>query len=289
VRIVVTGASGFLGRRVVARLSAGHEVHAVVRDVRRLGATIPASVIAMDLAQPLERSRLPDAVDAIVHLAQGTAPSPDGPGELFGVNTAATQQLLEYGRQAGARQFVLASTGDVYGRRVGPCRETDPADPVSLYGATKYAAEVLLKGHGTSLAACTLRLFHPYGPGQSDRLIPRIAARILDRRPVRLHPDDRPRVTPIYVDDVVRAFERAIDLGLTGVVNVAGDRALTVRELTDEIGRVLEREPVYESSSEPSGDLMGDNSLMKRLLGDWGLVPVPAGLRRALADPEAAR
>ena len=288
-RIVVTGASGFLGRRVVARLSAGHEVHAVVRDVRRIGASAPAAVIAMDLAHPLDRSRLPAAVDAIVHLAQGSAPSPDTAGDLFDVNTGATQQLLDYGGRAGARQFVLASTGDVYGRRVGPCRETDPAGPASPYGATKYAAEVLLKAHATGLSACALRLFHPYGPGQAGRLIPGLASRILERRPVRLHPDDRPRVTPIYVDDVVRAIERAIDLGLAGVVNIAGDRALTVRELTEEIGRVLERQPVYEMSGEPSGDLMGDNSLMKRLLGDWGLVPLADGLRRALAGLEVVQ
>jgi nucleoside-diphosphate-sugar epimerase len=96
-------------------------------------------------------------------------------------------------------------------------------------------------------------------------------------------------VTPIYVDDVVHAIERAIDLGRAGVVNIAGDVALRVRELTEEIGRILEREPVYERSGDPAGDLMGDNGLMKRLLGDWGLVPLADGLRRALADPAVLR
>lgn len=288
-RIVVTGASGFLGRHVVSRLATGHEVHAVVRDGRTIVPKGPASVIAMDLTQPLDHLRLPAALDAIVHLAQGKGPFPEAANELFGVNTAATQQLLDYGRQAGGRQFVLASTGDVYGRRVGPCRETDPAEPVSHYGITKYAAELLLEAYARCLSTCALRLFHPYGPGQSDRLIPGIASRILGRRPIRLHEGDHPRLTPIYVDDVVRAVERVLDLGLTGVVNVAGDRALTVRELTEEIGRVLEREPVYERSGEPSADLMGDNSLMKRALGDWKLVPLPEGLRRALASPEVIR
>jgi nucleoside-diphosphate-sugar epimerase len=246
-----------------------------------------AGVFVTDLAATLNVSALPAEIDIVIHLAQANVSFPEAANELWAVNTSATQQLLDYGRRARARQFVLASTGDVYGGRTGVCRETDPVAPISYYGLTKRVAEMLVQTYSDYLRPCVLRLFQPYGPGQSDRLIPKLADRIRKGQVVQLNKDDRPRITPVYVDDVTRAVESAIDSSYSGTVNIAGDRVVSIRELAEEIGHALACEPLFEASEQDSADMMGSNGLMKQVLGEWSMVSLTDGLLRALEGKEA--
>ena len=286
-RILLTGASGFIGRHLVSRLSSAHELFVLERDPQRAAQNETIRVVVMDLARSLNVSALPAEIDIIIHLAQANVPFPQAANDLWAVNTSATQQLLDYGRRARARQFVLASTGDVYGRRIGLCEETDPAAPASYYGLTKRVAEMLAQAYSDYLRPCIVRLFQPFGPGQSDRLIPKLADRIRKGQVIRLNKDDRPRMTPIYVDDVTRAVESAIGASFAGVINIAGDRVVSVRELAQEIGRALGCEPFFEESGQEAADMMGSNELMKRALGNWPLVSLADGLSRALEGKEA--
>jgi nucleoside-diphosphate-sugar epimerase len=279
-RLLVTGATGFIGRHLVRRLAQRHEVHALVREASRLDPA--ATAVVVDLAQPLDVEALPASVDVIIHLAQANVPFPSGAHQLFAVNTAATAELLEYGRTAGARQFVLASSGDVYGARPTPCRETDPVAPQGFYAATKHASELLLQAYEAFLAPCTLRLFHPYGPG-ANRLIARLADRIARGEPVALNRHDQPRITPTHIDDVIGAFERVIDSSYGGVMNVCGAEVVSIRELGDAIGAVLGRQPVYEASEREAGDVIGDNARMRQELGLTSLTSLRDGLTRTFA------
>ncbi|MEW6207222.1 MAG: NAD(P)-dependent oxidoreductase [Acidobacteriota bacterium] len=278
-KILVTGANGFIGHNLVSRLSGQHEVLAVAREPR-LAHHKTASFVVMDLSLPLDMRAMPSQMDVIVHLAQANVSWPEGANELFAVNTSATQQLLDYGRRAGARQFILASTGDVYGRRAGLAKETDAAQPASHYAATKYAAEFVVQSYCDYLASCILRLYQPYGPGQLNRLIPKLAERIRQQSAVRLHKNDGPRLTPIYIDDVTRAVERAIASSYSGTVNIAGDQIVSMRELAEAIGRALKSQPSFVETDETMADLMGDNSLMKEVLGNWDMIALADGLAR---------
>lgn len=286
-KVLVTGANGFIGRHVVSRLSGRYEIFAVVRAARQAVSTETARIVVMDLARTLDASAFPAEIDVIIHLAQANVPFPEGANELLAVNTSATQQLLDYGRQAGARQFILASTGDVYGRHSGLSKETDTISPTSYYAITKYAAELLVQSYSPYLLPCVLRFFHPYGPSQSDRLIPKLEEIIRQGETVRLHKDACPRMTPIYIDDVTHAIHCAIDSAYSGIVNIAGDRALSMRELAQEIGLALDRQPVFEDTGEETADRMGDNRLMKQVLGSWNMVSLGEGLSRTFKSEEA--
>jgi nucleoside-diphosphate-sugar epimerase len=281
-RILVTGASGFIGSHLISRLSDSREVFAIVRNGVRVRPSEGASLIEMDLSEPLNARRLPAKIDVIVHLAQANVVFPESAKELLTVNAIAAQQLLDYGWRAGARQFLLASTGDVYGRRLGLCKESDPAAPFDYYAITKYAAEMFARAYAGLLSSCILRLFQPYGPGQSGRLIPGLARRISGGNPVRLHKECRPNLTPVFIEDVILAIERAIDTAYSGTLNIAGDRTVSMRELAEEIGRTLKRNPVFEDSGEESADFAGDNQLMKQALGRWDMVALGDGLSRTL-------
>ncbi len=285
-KILVTGANGFIGRHLVSRLLRRHDVFAVVRDSRQILSSDGISLIVMNLSRQLDTSILPTQIDVIIHLAQANVPFPEAANELFAVNTSAVQQLLDYGRRVGARQFILASTGDVYGERFEPCKETDSVAPANYYAVTKYAAEMLVRSYSTYLHPCIVRIFRPYGPGQSNRLIPNLANRIRQEKIVRLHKDDCPHMTPVFIDDVIIAFERAIDPSYYGTVNLAGDRVVSIRELAEEIGRVLERRPIFEETGEKSADMMADNDLMKQVFGRWDMVTLTDGLSRTLKGKE---
>jgi UDP-glucose 4-epimerase len=286
-RVLVTGASGFLGAQLVPALAhGGHEVFAAVRDASR--APADGTPVVVDLERPLEEADL-EPVDAIVHLAQANVPIPEGTRELFRVNTASTLELLDWGRRTGVERFVYASSGSVFGLGEGTVTEDTLRRSDDLYAVTKEVAERLVDSYAPSYrSTAILRPFAPYGPTQTGRLIPGLIQRVRDGVPVILNEGGRPHMTPMYVDDAVRAFAAALDLDGRNALNIAGDEAVSIRELAELIGETLGREPLFESSSNFVGDLVADNRRMREVLGLGTLVPLADGIRAtALAGAPA--
>jgi nucleoside-diphosphate-sugar epimerase len=253
VRILLTGASGFIGARLAARLSPTHRLYCTVRHgdgVLPRGA-IP---VVVNLASHLRRHALPTQIDAVLHLAQSRhyRDFPEHAGELYAVNVAATAALLEHAAEVGARHFVLASTGTVYEPYAGRLAEEAALAPTSFYSATKLAAEALMQGWRSRIGVCALRLFFPYGPGQTGRLIPRLVERIRAERAVTLDGcNDGLVLVPTFVDDVAQVFEAALEGNWNGIFNVAAPHAVSLRELAMAIGRVVGVEPRFERTGVP--------------------------------------
>jgi UDP-glucose 4-epimerase len=281
VRVLVTGATGFVALHLIpALVDAGHDVIAAGHD----GERIPASggqAFVLDLAAR-DWPELP-RVEAVVHLAQANVPFPDGADALFAVNAAATQRLLEHARRTGVRHFVLASSGSVYGTSAEPLTEESPLAARDFYSATKVAAERLTEAYAQHLGTTILRLFVPYGPGQVRRMLPRLAERIRAREPILLNREGRPRMNPVYVDDVSRVVLRALDGDRgAGVLNVAGDDVIDIRGVSELIGEILDVEPEFEQGEGLAADIVADNAVLHDLLDGSGLVPLREGLERML-------
>jgi UDP-glucose 4-epimerase len=279
-KVVILGATGFIGRHLSERLAAeGVEVTAVGRRA--------AGSLRLDLCDPSFPAALPGDADHIVHLAQSTAPFPEGAGELYLVNTLSVLRTLAFAVRHGVPSVVVASTGSVYGGAAPSARafsEDDRCEPRDFYAVTKRHAEEIATQFAALLRVTVVRLFAPYGPGQSERLVPRLIERIARRQPVTLPADGLSlRINPIYVSDVVEALVRAMTRGRGGVYNVGGAEILSIVDMARAIGRGLGIEPVFETKGEAALPCVGDVAKIARDLAFAPAVRFDEGIARTLA------
>jgi nucleoside-diphosphate-sugar epimerase len=282
-KVLVTGAAGFVGSRLVAELAPRHDVVGLVRGPAP--AVEGVHWIELDLAQPFDPARLPARVDAVIHLAQSQRyrEFPEGAADMFAVNVGATFSLLEYARKAQAQTFVFTSSGGVYGFRYERFVEGDPVSPLNFYLGSKYSSELLIGNYGAFFRTVVLRPFFVYGPGQQGMLVPNLVERVLADEAVVIEGDPGLRINPIYVEDAIRVFEPALLLERSGVFNVAGDEVVTMTELVELIGVVTGRTPrIAHRETAADGDLVGDNESMKKLLGVVPRVPLRDGVRNVV-------
>ena len=265
-RLLVTGATGFVGRYAVAELAKRHDVTGVVRDRASAADLGPVEVVVADLEDPTFPVDLPAGVDVVLHLAQAYLPFPEYAATIFEVNAASTQRLAEWARCAGVTRIVFASSGSVYRPSREPLREDSPTVPPSFHPATKLAAETLLSYYRGYFGIATLRLFGPYGPGQVNRLIPRLIGSVEGGAPVVLSRGGEPRINPIHVTDLVNVIAQAVEGSGSYTVNVAGPRAVSIRDLAEIIATTLGRTPTFEArDGEVEGDFVADTTRMREL------------------------
>lgn len=285
-RIIITGATGFVGRHLLRALAPRHELICLARDPRRVDQVAGVAAVKGDLGRPGELGRLPERADAVIHLAQANARFPDAADELFAVNAVSTQRLAAYALRAGVSHFVYASSGSVYPRSAAPLREDAHVRPADFYALTKLCSEGILNFYGAHFKVCVLRLFAPYGPGQQGRMVPNIVRSVSEGRPVKVVNGGQPRINPIYVDDAVGIIAQSLTLPTSEVVNVAGPQVVGVAEIASIAGGVVGRPPVFEYVEEgASWNLIADTSRMREVFAANDLVGVGEGVRRMLEAP----
>lgn len=294
-KVLITGASGLIGRRLVQRLAPVHEVVVLAR--RDPQAELPDGVtwVRQDLVEPLDLERLPARLDGIVHLAQSTRyrDFPEGAEDVFEVNVHSTFRLLEHAMRTGTRAFVLASTGGCYSPSQAPIGEDAPLAPPGPYFRSKRMAELLVENYGDQIGGAVLRFFFVYGPGQRQgMLVARLAERILGGEEIVIEGDPGMGMNPVYVDDAAAAVEAALGLDRQTIVNVAGDEVVSLTDLVERLANALGRKPTVRHSDASPGDLVADTSRMNEVLGTVAEVPLDQGLSavaRSLASGSGLR
>nr|WP_031236972.1 NAD(P)-dependent oxidoreductase [Asticcacaulis sp. AC460] len=232
-RIVVTGATGFLGGHLCRHLHhLGHEVIGLGRDAAK-GAALKIDGIgfhALDLSQPGPGLSLPP-VDAFIHAA--ALSSNWGPRKAFqAANVTGTQNALALSDRLGADRFVFISSPSVYFRFRDQLdqNENDPLPPpVNAYAESKQQAEALVRAHPN---AVIIRPRGLYGRGDTT-LLPRLVRAAKDGAlPLLRHGDAVTDLT--HVDDVVGGITCALMSRATGTYNISGGAPQTIKSIIEQ-------------------------------------------------------
>ncbi len=244
-RVLVTGGAGFIGRRVVAALLAdGAEV--TVADLKPFTGDPSVRVVTGDLVDPaIAAEAVAEGTDTIIHLAARTSvlESIQDPEATYRNNVALTAGLLELARQRGVRTFLFASTNAVVGN-VGQSVITEqaPLRPLTPYGATKAASEMLINCYSAAygVRGVALRFSNVYGPGMEhkDSFIPRLMKAARDGAGVKVRGDGTMIRDVIQVDDVVSGIFAAWRSDHSGPMILGSGQSVTVNQMVETARRV---------------------------------------------------
>jgi UDP-glucose 4-epimerase len=303
VRVLVTGAAGFIGSHLCRRLVAeGDEVVGLddlsAGDLANLADVPEVRFVEADLRDEPAVASAAGGCDAILHhaAAKSVPRSVREPGTFVDVNVRGTLNVLLAAREERAT-VVFASSSSVYGdQEVFPLREDSEPRPRSPYAATKLAGEALFRSwwHSYGVPTIALRYFNVYGPGQDPAseyaaVIPRFATACLTGGTPVVYGDGEQGRDFTYIDDVVEAnllAIRAPERAFGHVLNAgAGRPPTTVNELLALVSKHAgaSPEPVHEPPRE--GDIRrseADVTLARELLGYDPKVEIDEGVRRTV-------
>lgn len=278
-RILVTGATGFIGRAVcIALHQRGFTVRAVVRNAATTKECLPAAEVALidDINSNSDWSNALEGIDTVIHLAAWNNSSTKKPVNLpvacKEINVYGSKRLADMAAIAGVRRIVYMSTVKVYGGgQASVCTEKDIPKPDDLYGDSKWQAEQLLQNIAgqTNMELVILRPPPVYGPGVKDnflRLIKLVDAGI----PLPLAGIKNKR-SMIYVgnlaDAVIQCIQHPEASGETFLVSDGCD--VSTKELlvliADSLNKKAQLFYLPETLLKPAGRLIGREGDVRRL------------------------
>lgn len=302
-KVLVTGAAGFIGSHLVQRLVRdGHDVvgfdnfsTGYQRNLDRIDGDF--AFVEGDLRNEDDVRRAVRGVELVYHQgALASVPrSIDDPQTTFAVNVTGTLNLLVAARDAGVRRLVFASSSSVYGDSpVSPKHEGLTPNPLSPYAVSKLTAEQLCTVFNDlyDIETVSLRYFNVFGPYQDPEspyaaVIPKfLRALAEDRRPIVFGDGEQSRGFT-YVDDVVEGNVLAgmVPTAAGRVMNLASDRSISVNAALEMICALLDR-PVEADYQPPRPgeirDSRADLSCARDVLGFELRVPFEDGVARTV-------
>jgi len=304
-KILVTGAAGFIGCHLALRLAnRGYAVEGLdaftpfydtvlKEDNARTLADAGIPVHRLDLASDDLEGCL-HGVDVVYHLAAQPGLSASASFETYlRQNVSATYRLIEALRASSAPEmFINISTSSVYGMYATGDETTEPR-PTSYYGVTKLAAEQLVMAAEREriVPACSFRLFSVYGPRERpDKLYPKLIRALLEGHPLPLFEgSEEHRRSYTFVDDIVDGLVAALDhwTGCRGqIINLGNDTSITTGEGIRIVEEILGKKVQVQRLPRRPGDQIATHANIvkaRTVLGYAPRVPPAAGLGTTVA------
>jgi dTDP-glucose 4,6-dehydratase len=301
-RVIVSGAAGFIGSHMCDRLLA--EGHTVVgldnfltgseQNLAHLARHPGFRFIRQDVTQP---TALDGAIDAVLHMASPASPKDylEHPIETLDAGSAGTRQMLELARVNNA-SFLLTSTSETYGDPlVHPQVETywgnvNPVGPRSCYDESKRFAEAMTMAfHRTHKMRTNIaRIFNTYGPRMKlndGRVVPAFMDQALRGEPLTIFGDGSQTRSFCYVSDLVDGLYRLMQSDERYPVNLGNPEEMTILEFAERIrvltgskSRIIHEQLPQDDPKQRQPDI----SKARRILGWEPRVPLDEGLRQTI-------
>jgi dTDP-glucose 4,6-dehydratase len=302
-RLVVSGAAGFIGSHLCDRLlGEGHIVTGLdnlltgsLANLTQLEGNPQFRLILHDVTQPVE---MDGALDGVLHLASAASPRDylEHPIETLEAGSLGTRQMLELARRHHAR-FLLASTSECYGDPLEhPQAETywgnvNPIGPRSCYDESKRFAEALTMAYHRTCGLRTniARIFNTYGPRMKlndGRVVPAFLDQALRGAPLTVFGDGSQTRSFCYITDMVEGLCRLMLSEERYPVNLGNPREMTILEFAQSIRKLTGARSPIQFLPLPEDDprrRQPDIAKARQLLGWEPKVPLEAGLGETIA------
>lgn len=308
-RILITGAAGFLGSHLTDRfISQGHEVIGMdnfvtgnPQNLAHLAGNEQFSFIRHDVSNFIF---VPGKLDAVLHFASPASPNSESPFgylnlpiQTMKAGALGTHNSLGVARAQQSR-FLLASTSEIYGDPLEhPQREeywghVDPIGPRSVYDEAKRFAEALTMAYHRTHEIDTriVRIFNTYGPRMQiddGRVVPNFLKQALQGKPLTVYGDGQQTRSFTYVNDLINGIEKLLLSDFTEPVNIGNPVETSILEFAEVINELtgnkagIEFRPNLRIAGDPQRR-RPDISRAKRVLGWEPEVSLRDGLQRTI-------
>ncbi len=302
--ILVTGASGFIGSWLVPVLTKALPNSSIVGVGRQARYPLESTdfanyeYVSCDLLEPAEFQRhLPSKADVIIHLAGDPRAflKPEESSHQIRANVTLTSNVLDYAVSAKTELFMLASSVYVYsGNFKIPFREEEVGVPAENLGATKIAAEALVKARAVSgcFRSLAFRIFTTYGPrSRHTQFIPQAIQRLRSGEPTARFGASDVKRDFIYVEDVAAAFLSGLSSQgqkqAHEAFNVGSGTATSIKEIVFLLAELMGTQKPIEflsgrSQNKADHDHQADLGRIQTALGWKPVTLLREGLRRAI-------
>ncbi len=299
--ILVTGAAGFIGSSLVARLlDEGYKLRAVdnfsVGKARKIG---KFRIEERDILESPEE--LMKDVDVLIHLAAitGIPQCEENPRKANKNNLTALKQLLEKGESL--KKVIFASSCAVYGDMSGKITEETPPEPLSYYGILKRASELLITGWAREKERTYVifRQTNLYGRSHSPKgsLINAMCRKALKREPLTMHGEGHQYRDFLYLDDALNYYLEALKKDLEGIFHLGSGRSYPIKKVFEIIKERaeehLEEAPdiIKVPKPEPGEDILTqefnyDLSKLGKHFDSQSGVSLEKGVKKLIRDGE---
>ncbi len=288
-RILVTGAAGFIGSLLAESLSESHEVIGIdgflefpysspnkLRNTENF-AKKGINLISANLCDLSTFKQIPEC-EAVIHLAAmpGLTLSWEKPELYIENNILATANLAKHFEDNQIAKFIFISTSSVYGKlAIGD--ENSGLNPISPYGVTKLAAEKLLLSYHyeRNLPLSILRIFSVFGPRQrSDMMYSKLFHAAIHKEPIKVFGDGSQSRTNTYVGDIVDGIKQALYGAKLGeIYNLGGGEEITLNKAMSYVEEITGKELVKEFVGSQQGDQYRTSADTRKAQVDFGFSP----------------
>ncbi|MCK5812263.1 MAG: NAD(P)-dependent oxidoreductase [Clostridiales bacterium] len=284
IKIVITGANGYIGQNIIAKLKKNNEysIHAIDLKYDKKTKIEGVYYHEGDLLNEEITLKLTKNCHAIIHLASVMK------NEDSNENVIMTKNLLNACKKNNINKFVFSSTFQCYGKNASlNCNETHLLAPISLYAKSKVTCETLIKDYtvNNKMDATVLRYFNVYGSGCLNGILG-LLSRQAEGKIIMLQNDGNDIRDFVYIDDVVNATCLALrkeNITRFSIYNIGSNQGIKISEVVKIIAAYNHIKTTFGEKKEQIREISSDNTLAEKELNYKVKTNISDGIKKIMS------